>query len=67
MAGLIDVNSEVARLEKQIRKLEGDIQGLRDKLGNPGFIDKAPANVVNVNADGWLKLVTTGQNKCHGY
>ena len=46
MAGLIDVNSEVARLEKQVRKLEGDIQGLRDKLGNPGFTDKAPANVV---------------------
>ena len=46
MAGLIDVNSEVTRLEKQLRKLEGDIQGLRDKLGNPGFIDKAPANVV---------------------
>ena len=46
MAGLIDVNSEVTRLEKQLRKLEGDIQGLRDKLGNPGFIDKAPANVI---------------------
>ncbi len=46
MAGLIDVNSEVARLEKQVRRLEGDIQGLRGKLGNPGFIDKAPANVV---------------------
>ena len=29
MAGLIDVNSEVARLEKQVRKLEGDIRGLR--------------------------------------
>ena len=46
MAGLIDVNSEVARLEKQITKLEGDIQRLRDKLGNPGFFEKAPANVV---------------------
>ena len=46
MAGLIDVNSEVARLEKQVRRLEGDIRGLRGKLGNPGFTDKAPANVV---------------------
>jgi valyl-tRNA synthetase len=46
MAGLIDVSSEVARLEKQVRKLEDDIRGLRGKLGNPGFTDKAPANVV---------------------
>ncbi len=46
MAGLTDAKSEVARLEKQIRKLEADIQGLRGNLSNPSFIDKAPANVV---------------------
>ena len=46
MAGLIDVDSEVRRLEKLVRKLEGDIQELRGKLSSPGFIDKAPENVV---------------------
>ena len=46
MAGLIDVDSEVRRLEKLVRKLEGDIQELKDKLSSPGFIDKAPENVV---------------------
>ncbi|HBX26585.1 MAG TPA: valine--tRNA ligase, partial [Gammaproteobacteria bacterium] len=46
MAGLIDVDSEVRRLDKLVRKLESDIQGLRGKLSNPGFIDKAPESVV---------------------
>jgi len=46
MAGLIDVEAEVARLEKQVKKLEGDIKGLSGKLNNPGFTDKAPADVV---------------------
>ena len=46
MAGLIDVNAEVARLEKQLKKLDGEIKGLSGKLDNPGFTDKAPAEVV---------------------
>ena len=46
MAGLIDVEAEVARLEKQLKKLEGGIKGLSGKLNNPGFTDKAPADVV---------------------
>ena len=46
MAGLIDLDAEIARLNKQSQKLAGDIKGLRGKLGNPGFTDKAPAEVV---------------------
>jgi valyl-tRNA synthetase len=46
MAGLIDVEAEVARLEKQLKKLDGEIKGLSGKLNNPGFTDKAPAEVV---------------------
>ena len=46
MAGLIDREAEVARLEKQLKKLEGGIKGLSGKLNNPGFIDKAPVDVV---------------------
>ena len=46
MAGLIDVDAEVARLEKQLKKLEGEIQGLSGKLNNRGFTDKAPTEVV---------------------
>ena len=46
MAELINVDAEIARLEKQVKKLEGDIKGLSGKLNNPGFTDKAPADVV---------------------
>ncbi len=46
MAGLIDREAEVARLEKQLKKLEGVIKGLSSKLNNPGFTDKAPVDVV---------------------
>ena len=46
MAGLIDKAAELARLDKEIAKLDKDIQRLSGKLGNPGFIDKAPAAVV---------------------
>ncbi len=46
IAGLIDVEAEVTRLEKQVKKLEADIRGLGGKLNNPGFTNKAPADVV---------------------
>ena len=46
IAGLIDVEAEVARLEKQLKKLESGMKGLSGKLNNPGFTDKAPADVV---------------------
>ena len=46
MAGLIDKNAEIARLNKEIGKLESDLARLRGKLGNAAFVDKAPADVV---------------------
>ncbi len=46
MAGLIDKNAELARLNKEIDKLTQEIARLDTKLANPGFTDKAPAEVV---------------------
>jgi valyl-tRNA synthetase len=46
MAGLIDKDAEIARLNKEIGKLESDLTRLRVKLGNAGFVDKAPVSVV---------------------
>ncbi len=51
MAGLIDKDAELGRLDKELAKLEKDIQRLADKLGNPGFVDKAPAAVVEKEQD----------------
>ncbi|MFV8816240.1 valine--tRNA ligase [Haliea sp. E17] len=46
MAGLIDKDAEVARLAKEMTKLEKDLARLAGKLNNESFVGKAPADVV---------------------
>lgn len=46
MAGLIDQEAELARLTKEIEKLENDVARIAGKLGNASFVDKAPEAVV---------------------
>lgn len=51
MAGLIDKEAELKRLDKQIEKLEKQIKGAEGKLANPSFTDKAPEAVVQKERD----------------
>ena len=46
MAGLIDKDAELARLDKAIDKLEKDAARTRGKLSNENFVGKAPAAVI---------------------
>lgn len=46
MAGLIDKDAELSRLEKELSKIQGEIKRLEGKLNNAGFVAKAPAEVV---------------------
>ncbi len=46
LAGLIDLEVEKSRLQKEITRLEGQITGLNKKLDNKQFLTKAPKNVV---------------------
>ncbi len=46
LAGVIDKAAESARLEKEIKRLQGDIERGENKLANPNFTAKAPAAVV---------------------
>ena len=46
MAGLIDKDKEIARLDKEIDKLAKEIERIEKKLGNQGFVAKAPAEVI---------------------
>ena len=46
MAGLIDKDAELARLAKEITKTEGEIKRIEGKLGNEGFVAKAPEAVI---------------------
>ena len=47
MAGLIDKDAELARLQKEIDKASKDLQRIQGKLGNESFVAKAPAAVVD--------------------
>ena len=47
MAGLIDKEAELARLQKELEKLRKELTGSEGKLQNPSFVDKAPAAVVD--------------------
>jgi len=46
IAGLIDVKSEVERLNKEIDKLTQETKRLNGKLSNANFVERAPAAVV---------------------
>ena len=51
MAGLIDKDEELKRLDKETEKLIKPIKALEGKLKNPGFTDKAPEAVVQKEKD----------------
>src|SRR5699024_564650 len=46
LAGLIDVEKEIARLEKELEKWEKEVNLVQKKLSNEGFVAKAPEKVV---------------------
>ena len=51
LAGLIDVEKEVARLQKELDKLKKGIESTKSKLNNERFISKAPEAVVQAERD----------------
>ena len=51
LAGLIDKAAEITRLEKEIARLQGEVDRIGNKLGNPSFVDKAPEAVVQKERD----------------
>ena len=44
--GLVDIEAEKARLEKQLLKLEGEIAKFEAKLNNPAYVEKVPDHVL---------------------
>ena len=46
MAGLIDVEAEMARLNKEIDKKRKEVERGEAKLANPSFVERAPGAVV---------------------
>jgi valyl-tRNA synthetase len=60
MADLIDKEAELARLAKEIAKLDKDISLAEGKLNNPKFTDKAPAEIIEKEQE---KLAQAQQSK----
>ena len=46
LEGLIDVAAEVAKINAEITKTQGFLNGVNAKLSNETFVSKAPANII---------------------
>jgi valyl-tRNA synthetase len=46
LEGLIDKEAETVRLKKELEKIEAEIAKIEQKLANPNFTQKVPANVL---------------------
>ncbi len=48
---LVDVEKELKRLEKDLKGVEGEIARASGKLNNPGFVAKAPAQLIEAEKE----------------
>ena len=46
LRGLVDRDAELARIDREVKKLDKDLAALDKKLASPGFVDRAPPEVV---------------------
>ncbi|UOQ47283.1 valine--tRNA ligase [Gracilibacillus caseinilyticus] len=51
LEGLIDIDKELQRLQTELDKLNKEIERVDKKLANKGFVDKAPAHVVDAEKE----------------
>jgi len=47
LSGVVDMDALRVKLERDLKKVEAEIQALSGRLNNPGFVSKAPADVVH--------------------
>jgi valyl-tRNA synthetase len=57
LEGAVDISAELARLDKEMAKLDKELGGVRNKLSKKGFVEKAPAEVVQKERDREAELV----------
>ena len=44
--GLVDAGEEIAKMESELSRLRGFLEGVRKKLSNEAFISRAPAAII---------------------
>ena len=52
----MDLEKERARVEKELKKQSAELEKLNTKLNNPGFVNKAPAQVVEAEKERAVQL-----------
>lgn len=62
--GVIDLQKEIARMKKELEKIEIDINVTEKKLSNPDFIEKAPSDVVQKEKSKYNEY-TINRSKIH--
>jgi valyl-tRNA synthetase len=67
MAGLIDKDAELARLQKAADRLEKEVARTQGKLGNENFVSKAPEHVIDKEqaklADAQMQLAKINEQR----
>ena len=58
LTGLVDVDALKQKIEKSLAKVEGEIKAINGRLGNKGFVDKAPEHVVQETRDSLVEAET---------
>jgi valyl-tRNA synthetase len=62
MAGLIDKQAELERLNKEIQRISKDLPRIEGKLSNASFVEKAPAEVLQKEQEKLADLRSQLQN-----
>jgi valyl-tRNA synthetase len=61
LAGVINVAAETVRIDKELARIDADLDGIEKKLSNPNFVARAPAEVVEKDRARASELRTTRQ------
>ncbi|HAL55314.1 MAG TPA: valine--tRNA ligase, partial [Bacteroidetes bacterium] len=59
LEGIIDMEAERARLEKEITRLQQSLEAIERKLGNASFVERAPKEVVEREREKQASVRTT--------
>ena len=62
MGELVDIAAEIARLNKELAKAGQELARVDGKLGNPGFLSKAPAHLVEQEKEKKVRIESMIEN-----
>jgi valyl-tRNA synthetase len=61
LKGIVDLQAERSRLEKEMTRVRADIEQIAGRLGNQGFVAKAPEHVLEETRERRQDLETRSQ------